>query len=116
MSDLRNIQQIYESGYRGVSIDTPLTNYSPPQERQAKTTYRRPPPTTSPDKVDRALAYNPTVAAPIEYEESDLGEIRKDTVLKLLDAKMQEAASSGMDYCMYVLGQLKETINAHKEG
>ena len=115
MSYLREIQKIYEEGYNGLSLDTPLTNYSPPQERQAKTTYRRPPPTTNPDKVDRALAYNPTVAAPIEYEESDLGEIRKEAVLKMIQKEMEDASAKGMDYCMFVLGKLKEAIKEHKD-
>jgi len=115
MSDLRKIQKIYE-GYNGISIDTPLTNYSPPQERQATTTYRRPPPTTNPDKVDRAIGYNPTVAAPVEYEESDLGEVRKETILAMITKEMEDARIKDMDYCVFVLGKLKEAIKAHKQG
>ena len=109
MSDLRKIQKIYE-GYQGVSIDTPLTNYSPPIERQSKTTYRKPLPTTSPDKVDRALAYNPTVASPIESEEEYTGEISKATIMNILDKEMQEANSKGMDYCTFVLGKIKKAV------
>lgn len=104
MSDLRKIQKIYE-GYNGVSIDTPNTNYSPPQERQSKTTYRRPVPTTSPDKVSRSLGYNSTVAAPIEAEED------ATTILKMIDQEIERARSQGMDYCVHVLLKLKQFIS-----
>lgn len=105
MSDLRKIQQIYEGGYNGVSIDTPTTSYSPPQERQTKTTYRRPVPTTSPDKVSRSLGYNSGVAAPIEAEEDPA------TILKMIDQELTSARSQGMDYCVHVLLKLKNFIS-----
>lgn len=114
MSDLRKIQQIYEAGYNGVSIDTPLANYSPPQERQTKTSYRRPVPTTSPDKVDRAMGFNPMVTAPVESEENVAGVIKKELALQLIDAEIKEAQKQGMDYCVYSLSKIAAAIRNAK--
>jgi len=115
MSDLRKIQQIYESGYRGNGLDVPLTNYTQANVgRTSKTyTYGKPVPTTGPDKVDRALGFNPMVAAPVESEEEVSGNISRSAVVKLLNQEMENAAAENMDYCVYVLGKLIKAVKGN---
>ena len=115
MSYLREIQKIYEEGYNGLSLDTPLTNYAPPIERQTTNSYRNPMP-GSPYKKDYVPGYN-QITSPVgaEYEENDLGEIRKEAVLEMIQKEMEDASAIGMDYCMFVLGKLKEAIKEHQD-
>jgi hypothetical protein len=110
MSDLKNIQRIYE-GYNGLSLDTPSTNYSPPDSRQANNTYRRPIPTSTPDKP----AYVPANlgTAPIESEEEVRGNIPRHAVVKMITKEMENAAAKDMDYCVFVLGKLIQAIKGN---
>lgn len=113
MSDLRKIQQIYEGGYNGVSIDTPLSNYT--QSNVGRTskayTYQRPIPTTSPDKP--AYVQAPLGTSPIESEEEVIGNIPRSDVVKLLNQEMENAVAENMDYCVYVLGKLIKAVKGN---
>lgn len=110
MSDLKNIQKIYED-YQGVSTSFPSSNYTPPDNRQANNTYRRPLPTTTPDKPSYVAANLGTT--PIESEEEVRGNISRAAVVQLLSKEMENAAAKDMDYCVFVLGKLIQAVKGN---
>lgn len=113
MSFLREIQKIYnEGGYQGQSMYTPQRVVGAQTPRQDKNSLAYPLPTTSPDQP--AYVTSPMGVAPVEAEEGVVGEIRKDKVLEMINKEMEDASSKGMDYCMFVLGKLKEAIKQTK--
>lgn len=114
MSFLREIQKIYnEDGYRGQSMYTPHRVIGAQVPKQDKNSLSFPLPTTSPDKP--AYVPAPMGVSAIEYEEGDLGEIRKDSIIRMIEREMQDAMSKEMTYCVFVLGKLKEAIKEHKD-
>jgi hypothetical protein len=110
MSDLRKIQQIYE-GYNGYGLDTPTTNYTPPNSSRASSTYQKPLPTSTPDKPAYVAANLGTT--PIESEEEVRGNVPRSAVVKMLTKEMENAAAKDMDYCVFVLGKLIQAVKGN---
>jgi|LakMenEpi03Aug12_release.lakeMendotaPanAssembly.Ray.scaffolds.fasta_scaffold314018_1 hypothetical protein len=110
MSDLKNIQKIYE-GYNGYGQDVPLNNYMPSTSSRTSSTYQKPLPTTTPDKPAYVQANMGT--APIESEEDVTGNISRAAVVKLLSKEMENAAAKDMDYCVFVLGKLIQAVKGN---
>jgi hypothetical protein len=110
MSDFRKLQSILNE-YYGQYMDFPNNKYQPNDNGTGdgkKNTYRRPVPTTSPDKP--SYAWSPLGTAPIEAEEEITGTIDKRKVIAMIDKAIEEAQQQGMDYCVYALGKLRKEI------
>ena len=111
MSDFRKLQSILNE-YYGQYNDFPNNKYQPNDNGTGdgkKNTYRRPVPTTSPDKP--SYTWSPLGTSPIEAEEEKIiGSVDKRKVAALIDKAIQEAESTQMDYCVFVLGKLRKEI------
>jgi len=109
MSDFRKLQNLVNE-YYGQYSDFPGGKYTPNQsgtDNGKKNTYRRPLPTTSPDKPAYVQASMAT--SPIESEEGAL--ISKEKVLGMVNQELKQAADEGMDYCVLVLLKLQKFIS-----
>lgn len=109
MSDFRKLQNLVNE-YYGQYSDFPGGKFTPNDNGTGggtKNTYRRPLPTTSPDKPSYGQSFMSTT--PVEGEEE--GVISKGMILKALEQELQHAADEGMDYCVLVLLKLKKIIS-----
>ena len=110
MSDFRKLQSILNE-YYGQYADFPSTKYRPNEngtDNGKNNTYRRPLPTTSPDKP--SYAYSPMGTSPIDEEERVTGSISKEKLISMLDKEMEDAKHKEMDYCVFVLGKIREAV------
>jgi len=111
MSDFRKLQSILNE-YYGQYEDFPNNKFQPNDngtDNGKKNTYRRPVPTTTPDKPSYPVSFLGTT--PVEAEEENIkGTVDKRKVAALIDKAIQEAESAQMDYCVFVLGKLRKEI------
>lgn len=117
MNSFRELQQIYEGGWRGDSLSTnPNRGYG---ADQSKYSYRKGDLPVNSGGSDNAYARyaanTPTTPIPVSDEEepaSVRGSIEKALVINKLQELMDAAEADGMDYALHALGLVKQFIKS----
>jgi len=118
MNSYRELQQIYEGGWRGDSLNVnPNRGY---KADQSKHSYRKGDLPVNSGGSDNAYARfaanNPSTPTPVSDEEEPThrGVIQKSKILNKIDDLMSAASTDGMDYALHSLGMLKSFIESQK--
>jgi hypothetical protein len=114
VSSFRDLQTIYEDGYRGMSYNpSPNKTYAAEPSNHS---YRRDSMSFNPSDSGNLFAYqanSPGIGIADDEEHEATGVISKEEIISKIKKLMQTANEDEMLYAVHLLGQLKEFVKAN---